>query len=226
MPVKDLLLDVRVTVYHGTKKLNIVPIYGKGKSGNDYGVGFYTTPILNLAREWSCSSYSRGGACYVYEYSLDISELSILDLTRVDPLHWVAEVLSNRGVDISDGEYREDIDLFLKNYKINTDCFDVIVGYRADDKYFSYIENFVSNSISIELLERAMRMGNLGLQVFIKSKKAFSKLELISCEEVDKKYESLYTKRDKKARSDFDLLRRESRSSRFGTYFVDVLRRL
>ena len=67
MSVKDLLSDVRIAVYHGTKELNLVPMYGKGKRGNDYGVGFYTTPILNLAREWSCSSYSRGGVCYVYE---------------------------------------------------------------------------------------------------------------------------------------------------------------
>lgn len=64
---RNLLSKKKITVYHGTKVLNLVPTYGKGKSGNDYGVGFYTTPILNLAREWSYSSYSRGGACYVYE---------------------------------------------------------------------------------------------------------------------------------------------------------------
>ena len=64
---RNLLSKKKITVYHGTKELNLVPMYGKGKRGNDYGVGFYTTPILNLAREWSCSSYSRGGACYVYE---------------------------------------------------------------------------------------------------------------------------------------------------------------
>ena len=59
---------------------------------------------------------------------------------------------------------------------MNVNAYDVIVGYRADDSYFDYAESFLNNSISIEQLARAMRLGKLGEQVVIKSQYAFSKL--------------------------------------------------
>ena len=46
--------------------------------------------------------------------------------------------------------------------------------------YFSFARAFISNSISVAQLERAMYLGELGMQYFIKSEKAFSKLRMIS----------------------------------------------
>lgn len=41
-----------IRLYHGTMEENLKPRYGIGKLNNDYGSGFYTTPNLELAREF------------------------------------------------------------------------------------------------------------------------------------------------------------------------------
>ncbi len=38
-------------IYHGSANIIERPIYGAGKSYNDYGLGFYCTDILDMAKE-------------------------------------------------------------------------------------------------------------------------------------------------------------------------------
>ncbi len=61
---------------------------------------------------------------------------------------------------------------------------DIIVGYRADDSYFSYAQDFINGIISVSQLNKAMRLGELGEQVFLKSQKAFSQIRFIESESV------------------------------------------
>ena len=61
------------------------------------------------------------------------------------------------------------IENFLPDYKE----YDAIIGYRADDSYFSFARSFVMNTISIKQLGNAMRLGKLGEQIVLKSEKAF-----------------------------------------------------
>ena len=44
----------------------------------------------------------------------------------------------------------------------------MVIGYRADDSYFSFARAFVNNEISLEQLSYAMRLGKLGELVCIK----------------------------------------------------------
>lgn len=62
-------------------------------------------------------------------------------------------------------------------------------------------------------LESALRLGNLGIQVCIKSRKAFMQLYFNDKTEVDKKYANLYIKRDKQARAEYERVRRNQSSS-------------
>ena len=39
-------------LYHGSDHIIERPIYGKGNVHNDYGLGFYTTWDLEIAKEW------------------------------------------------------------------------------------------------------------------------------------------------------------------------------
>ena len=39
-------------LYHGSKDIIEKPIYGQGKKYNDYGLGFYCTDNIELAKEW------------------------------------------------------------------------------------------------------------------------------------------------------------------------------
>ena len=39
-------------LYHGSEKIIQKPIYGQGKKYNDYGLGFYCTDSIDMAKEW------------------------------------------------------------------------------------------------------------------------------------------------------------------------------
>ena len=203
--VKKLLKQGVITVYHGTKDPFLKADFNFNNKNNDYGKGFYTTPYPELGKEWAYASYTSGNKGYLYEYSIDLSELNVLDLTSKDSVHWVAELITNRTINTDNREALKDtIELFKKRYKLDTSRIDVIIGYRADDSYFTYAEDFLNGAIYKDTLESALRNGDLGIQVFIKSEKAFKALKLVSGPiEVPEKYKDFYKKRDKNARKKY-----------------------
>lgn len=199
--VQKLLRTNPIIVYHGNKEQITVPMYGKGDKNNDYGSGFYTTPDADLGREWAMSLYTKGSIGYLHKYQIDITGLNILDFTKQDSLHWIAELLANRTINTEGREVlRDNIGKFISQYKLDTSDYDLIIGYRADDSYFTYATDFASGLIYKETLENALRHGHLGLQVFIKSKLAFSRMQEIGNPEVvGSKYRTRYENRKKLA---------------------------
>lgn len=90
------------------------------------------------------------------------------------------------------------------NFLIDISEYDVIVGYRADDSYFSFAQDFVSNTISLKQLSEAMRLGRLGEQVVLKSQKAFERLTYITSKHADKdEFFIKKSERDKLARQEY-----------------------
>ena len=89
----------------------------------------------------------------------------------------------------------------MRHFFIDPTGFDVIIGYRADDSYFTFAQDFVSGAISLAKLSEAMRLGKLGEQVVFKSRAAFSRLRFAGTEPVSA--EIWYAKksaRDREAR--------------------------
>ena len=82
-------------VYHGSKEIVEVPIYGKGSEQNDYGRGFYCTESSELAKEWACPSVNDG---FANKYELDLTGLKVLYLNGegYNILNWVAILIKNR----------------------------------------------------------------------------------------------------------------------------------
>lgn len=199
--VERLLARDRVCLYHGNKDKDMVPRCGVGSPRNDYGQGFYTTPEKELGKEWAMSCYTGGDVGYLHTYELETKGLNILNLTEYDSLHWIAELLANRTINFDGREALQDtVETFLGRYKLDTSAYDVITGYRADDSYFMYAEDFVSGNIYKETLEYALRYGNLGIQVCIKSERAFKELRVRGAPEiVPAKYKQFYEKRKQAA---------------------------
>ena len=85
-------------IYHGSKDIIEKPKFGKGKPYNDYGLGFYCTENLALAKEWAVD-IGRDGYANIYE--IDDSRLSVLNLNdeQYTILHWLAILLENRHFD-------------------------------------------------------------------------------------------------------------------------------
>lgn len=164
----------KITVFHGSDHVIKEPFLGGGKSDNDYGNGFYTTEYEERARSWAALN-GRPDRSFVNVYELDMQNMKILDLNDCGVLAWIAEVVSNRGTN------QETTDLvaerLIENYKVNTDAFDIIKGYRADDSYTQVIEAFLLNQINISEVERLFYKGSLGNQIFLKSAKAFDHIQ-------------------------------------------------
>ena len=69
-----------LTVYHGTTNPNFKPDPNYENEETDYGSGLYLTPYLDLAKEWSKINAILPG--YVYEFSLDFSNLDVFDIDK------------------------------------------------------------------------------------------------------------------------------------------------
>lgn len=44
---------MNIILYHGSEITVGQPIWGKGKKYNDYGLGFYCTENIDVAKEWA-----------------------------------------------------------------------------------------------------------------------------------------------------------------------------
>ena len=114
----------KLTIYHGSQKLIQQPVYGAGNVRNDYGLGFYCTENLDLAKEWACTEENSG---YANCYQLDLCGLTILNLSdyRYHILNWLSLLLQNRVFKISNdlaAEGKEYIlDTFLKGSYFHKD---------------------------------------------------------------------------------------------------------
>lgn len=168
-------------LYHGSENIIQKPQYGFGKKYNDYGLGFYCTEHMDMAKEWGVSLDKNG---YANCYELECEGLAILNLNdeKYCILHWLTILLENRIFDIPSALALEAKDYLTKNFSVDYEKYDAIIGYRADDSYFSFAQDFINGTISYRQLNRAMHLGKLGQQFVIKSKKAFERIQYLGYE--------------------------------------------
>jgi len=168
-------------LYHGSCNVIEKPVFGFGKAYNDYGLGFYCTDSLDMAKEWGVSKDRNG---YVNCYSLDCAGLNILDLNGKEfcILNWLAVLLENREFDTPSGLALEAKEFLLSNFSVEYKAQDAVIGYRADDSYFSFAQDFINGTISYRQLNNAMHLGKLGQQFVLKSKEAFDRIRFLGYE--------------------------------------------
>lgn len=212
----------KLILYHGSSEIIEKPTFGKGKAYNDYGRGFYCTEHLELAKEWACTESIDG---YANKYEIDTDGLKILNLSdeKYTILHWLALLMEYRRLQLPAPVMKKGAEWLKEHYLIDVDEYDVIIGYRADDSYFSFARAFVSNIISIGQLSRAMRLGKLGEQVILKSPKAFDVMHFLSYEIADNTiYYARRKARDAEARAAY--LAELDREEVGGLYMRDIIR--
>lgn len=209
-------------IYHGSSEIIEKPEFGYGKPYNDYGLGFYCTEQIDMAREWGVSKEKDGIAnCY----EIDCSGLEILNLNdeKYCILHWLSILLENREFEVSSALAAEAKEYILKNFKIEYEEYDAIVGYHADDSYFSFAQDFINGAISYRQLNRAMHLGKLGQQFVLKSKKAFQQIEFTGYESAASK--EWYRKkmlRDRFARREYFDVERNKRQ-KGDLYIIQIM---
>ena len=212
-----------VTIFHGSQFIIKKPVHGEGNPHNDYGSGFYCTHEIELAKEWACLEDSGG---YANQYDLELTGLSVMYLSGegYNILNWLAILLANRIFRISNDIAAEGKAFLIEKFLPDISAFDVIIGYRADDSYFSFANAFLNNTLSLTQLKKAMYLGNLGEQTVLKSKKAFEQISYIRSENAECEiYYPRRTARDMDARLSY---RRERVIPRAvdSIYLMDILR--
>lgn len=180
-------------LYHGSQLIIPKPIFGKGKTYNDYGLGFYCTENIELAKEWATNEGVDG---YANKYEIETDNLTILNLSDYSILSWLAILLENRVFKLSSPIEKKGKEYLIQTFTPDYKDFDVIIGYRADDSYFSFARSFLSNTISLRQLSYAMKLGKLGEQFVLKSEKAFQSINFIDYSIADNT--SYYPKRKKR----------------------------
>ena len=210
-------------IYHGSPKVIEQPVFGAGKVHNDYGRGFYCTEHAELAKEWACSADTDG---YANHYQLDRTGLTVLNLNtpEYNILNWLAILLENRKFNVAEGLPQRVRAYILENFKVDYKRYDIIIGYRANDSYFSYAGDFVNGTLSLSDLSEAMRLGKLGEQVVLKSRKAFDALTYVeSIRAPRKEYFAKYRQRDEEARGKYRQIASKPMAEN-EIYVIDIIR--
>lgn len=211
-----------IILYHGSNEKIEKPLLGKGKIYNDYGQGFYCTEHIELAKEWSCNEGLDG---FANAYEFDTSGLKILNLSSEEYtiLHWLALLMENRCLRISTPVMRRGVQWLKEQFLIDISKYDLIIGYRADDSYFSFARAFVNNEISLNQLSYAMRLGKLGEQYVLKTEKAFRQLTFKYAELADNTiYYARRKTRDDEARTAF--FKELEKEDVNGIYMRDIIK--
>lgn len=209
-------------LYHGSVNIIEKPVFGYGKTYNDYGLGFYCTDSLTMAKEWGVGKDQDG---YANCYEIECDGLKILDLNAPEYciLHWLAILLQNREFDLPSALAWEAKEYLLAHFLPDYQSYDVIVGYRADDSYFSFAQDFINGTISYRQLNNAMHLGKLGQQFVLKSRSAFDRIQFTGSEAA--KSSEWYAQkmlRDKTARREyFDV--EKNRRQRGDLYITQIM---
>ena len=210
-------------VYHGSDHIIETPLYNGSKRTNDYGYGFYTTENIELAMEWACSD-NRDGFANIYELNTDGLEILNLNDPQHNILNWLAVLTKYRSYWQSGSVAEEAKNYLQKNFFVDPSEYDIVIGYRADDSYFSFAQDFVSGAISLRKLSEAMRLGKLGEQVVLKSEKSFSHIRFIDAEPAAAEtYFEKKSVRDRDARRAYRLSRQKEENIH-ELYMLDIMR--
>lgn len=211
------------TIYHGSSQCVGLPIFGRGRLENDYGQGFYCTEDLELAREWACFEPKDG---FANRYEIDLTGMNVVNLnsSAYSILHWLAVLVENRRFSRLSAVMQASSLWLTEHFHVDLGHADVVIGYRADDSYFQFARAFLSNTISLEILGKAMKLGGLGEQVVIKSERAFAALQ--SHGWIDAPYSIYYAKRrarDEHARHQFEEMSSQAILETGGIYMRDII---
>ena len=211
-------------IYHGSQQIVEVPKFGIGKTYNDYGLGFYCTESIELAKEWACPVKNDG---YSNKYIMHLGGLNVMRLTKgeFNILNWLAILLSHRKYDITSPVGNNAREFILSRFMPDTKDVEVMIGYGADDSYFSFAEDFVNNTISLRDLNLAMQLGTLGEQVVLLSERSFGQIEFVEHEVADyREYYYKRSQRDQNARAAYKSHKKDLRQLMDDVFMLDIIR--
>ena len=99
-------------------------------------------------------------------------------------LRWLSVLLQNRMFSLTAPLAEEAGEYIVRNFSVDISKYDIITGYRADDSFFSFAQDFLNGTISYRQLFNAMHLGKLGMQYVLKNSRAFERTAFTGFEKV------------------------------------------
>ena len=157
---------------------------------------------------------------------MELDKMEILNLNSPDYhiLNWLALLADNRTY-WQRGSISEEAKWYIHdNFLPDISGYDVIIGYRADDSYFVFAQDFVAGTISLQKLSEAMRLGKLGEQIVLKSRRAFEEIRYLGSEFVSaEEYYGKKLEREREARREYRK-KREKATQINELFILDIMR--
>lgn len=170
--------------------------------------------------EWACRKNNDG---FTNQYSIDIDGMKVLDLREMSVLNWLAVLLEYRTLEVPPGLSRS-IDRIKEMFGVDIAGYDIIIGHRADDSYFSFVSDFMNNAIPVSILRRAMELGGFGDQHVVKTRRAYEALEYQGSEYADAdEWNGRCSERNRGARSGYYHIRNSYEVMRDDVFLNDLV---
>ena len=162
-------------IYHGGEKIVRTPAFGTGRQYNDFGLGFYCTEYPQYAAEWAVGTGRNG---FVSSYSIDSDGLRIINLcsSQYNPLHWLSLIFNYREFDLSSDTAYKAKEYISKNFSVDHQASDCIIGYRADSRCFMFAQDFLDARLSYLSFKSALQNDASNRQFVLKSNRAFDRI--------------------------------------------------
>ena len=110
------------------------------------------------------------------------------------------------------------------NFLPDISGYDVIIGYRADDSCFAVCSGFRCGDDFLQKLSEAMRLGKLGEQIVLKSRRAFEEIRYLESEFVSaEEYYGKKLEREREARREYRK-KREKATQINELFILDIMR--
>lgn len=154
-------------VYHGGGQAIEVPDLIHSRRAVDFGMGFYTTPILKQATDWCEKRRHRLGRAVVSRYMFDENLAVNLKVLRFNEYSnaWLDFIVSCRA-----GEDQTDWDL--------------VIGGVANDKVFDTLEAYFDGFATREQTIDKLRYETPNLQLCFRTAAALATLKYLGSENV------------------------------------------
>lgn len=178
---RSIILYMERQIYHGSEHIVKKPEFGFGNAYNDFGLGFYCSENARSAAGWAVRRDRNG---FVSSYSINTDRLRIIDLcsSRYTPLHWLAVLFNFREFDLSTATARRAGEYISKNFSVDFQGTDCIIGYRADDICFTIAQDFIDGSLSFQSMRDYLKSDVSARQFVLKSNRAFESISFTGYE--------------------------------------------
>ncbi|HBJ1649714.1 MULTISPECIES: DUF3990 domain-containing protein [Clostridium] len=206
---------MKLIVYHGSDKIIDSPKHNGGRKFSDFGIGFYTTTNIEMAKSWA--TRRNHDNFYVSKFIFDTTNLT--SFTFDLDLQWLLFIAYNRRL-VENIQLNE---LLHKNFK-NMNEYDVLIGPTADDRMFDTLNLFFENNITVDHCLQSLNTMDLDIQYNIRTKKGIEALafnKAIELDYIDKEYYANETKQKKQIMSEkMKFVRKKYGNS--GKYFDEL----